>query len=64
MKHLRHGETDHLKEKDDVPEESKDDGRVPISNVSCINADQLHLRPPQSTMAEDMKAGFTFSPTE
>lgn len=33
-----------LKEEDDVPDESQDDGGVSISNISCIDTDQLDLR--------------------
>lgn len=34
---------DYLKKEDDVPDESQDDGGVSISNISCINTDQLNL---------------------
>lgn len=35
---------DYLKEEDDVPDESQDDGRVSVCNISCVDTDQLHLR--------------------
>lgn len=36
-------EREYLEEEDDVPDESKDDRRVSIGDVGCIDADQLHL---------------------
>ena len=35
---------DYLEEEDDVPDESQDDGGVSISNIRCVDTDQLHLR--------------------
>lgn len=37
------GDRKYLEEEDDIPDESKDDGGVSISDVDCIDADQLHL---------------------
>lgn len=34
----------YLEEEDDVPDESQDDGGVSVSDVGCIDADELHLR--------------------
>lgn len=34
---------DYLEKEDDVPDESQDDGRVSVCNISCVDTDQLHL---------------------
>lgn len=34
---------DYLKEKDDVPDEAQDNRGVSVSNISCIDTDQLYL---------------------
>lgn len=43
MKKLQDKKCNYLKEENDVPNESQDDGGISICNVNCIDTDQLYL---------------------